>query len=395
MLALLLAVEVAGWSAGAVRTPSSEQAWGGIRGGKGPERVADYNLEAVLDPDQHTIEGKERLIWRNRSREPIRELYFHLYLNAFEGPGSTFAREYVRYGGFRSEMELKKGEFGYIELRSVTQGGKPVPWQFVHPDGGAETDHTVVRLDLPQAVPPGATTALDIDFHDQLPRVVARTGWFDKFHLVAQWFPKIGVLELPGERGATQPRWNCHEFHLHSEFYADFGSYRAEITVPRGYMLGSTGVEIGAPEETPHGVRHRIAQDAVHDFAFTAWDKFAELREGRVRVLYPPEYEESARIALRSTLDALKYFSETLGEYPHQQVTVVVPPYNALEAGGMEYETFFTTVGGLEPPLRQVVRFVTIHEFGHGYFMGLLATNEFEEPFLDEGLNDFWDARML
>jgi hypothetical protein len=61
----------------------------------------------------------------------------------------------------------------------------------------------------------------------------------------------------------------------------------------------------------------------------------------------------------------------------------------------MEYETFFTTVGALGPPLLDLVRFVTVHEFGHGYFMGLLASNEFEEPFLDEGLNEFWDARML
>jgi hypothetical protein len=37
---------------------------------------------------------------------------------------------------------------------------------------------------------------------------------------------------------------------------------------------------------------------------------------------------------------------------------------------------------------------VTIHEFGHGYFMGLLASNEFEEPFLDEGLNEWWSARL-
>ena len=39
--------------------------------------------------------------------------------------------------------------------------------------------------------------------------------------------------------------------------------------------------------------------------------------------------------------------------------------------------------------------FVTIHEFGHGYFYGILASNEFEEPMLDEGLNQYWDLRML
>jgi hypothetical protein len=138
----------------------------------------------------------------------------------------------------------------------------------------------------------------------------------------------------------------------------------------------------------------------VHDFAFTAWDGFAapmeaSLNRVRVRVLHPPEYAEAAGIALRSTLDALAYFSRTLGPYPYPQITVVVPPWNAIESGAMEYETFFTTIGALGPPLLQLVRFVTVHEFGHGYFMGLLASNEAEEPFLDEGLDDFWSARML
>lgn len=400
MLAAILAIEVAGWSAGAVRVPSSPAAWGGIRGERGPERVADYHLRASLDPARHTLEGSERLSWRNRSREVVSSVYLHLYLNAFESQGSTFNRERQLLGGFRTDAETRKGEYGYVEMRRVVQGGTPVSWAFVHPDGGPETDHTVVRLDLPHPVAAGGTLVLDIDFFDQLPRVVARAGWFDRFHLVAQWYPKIGVLELPGERGASQPRWNCHEFHLNSEFYADFGSYRAEITVPRGYTFGSTGVETAAPEETEKGVRHLVAQDAVHDFAFTAWDGFAPPLLGRwedvqVKVLHPPEYAEAGRIALQSTLDSLAYFSSTLGRYPHRQVTVVVPPYNALEAGGMEYETFFTTIGGLGPPWLQAVRFVTVHEFGHGYFMGLLASNEFEEPFLDEGLNELWDARML
>src|SRR3546814_10599351 len=80
-------------------------------------------------------------------------------------------------------------------------------------------------------------------------------------------------------------------------------------------------------------------------------------------------------------------------------ISAVIPPYNATEAGGMEYPTFFTadsyddvTPGTLNA---HGLDFVTIHEFGHGYFMGLLASNEFEEPMLDEGLNEYWDNRML
>src|SRR3954471_11390659 len=98
MLALLVAVEVAGWSAGAVRTPSSEKAWGGVR--EKPEKVASYDIEAGLDPREHTLVGHERLTWRNRSAETINAIYIHLYLNAFEGPDSTFRRELKRFGGF-------------------------------------------------------------------------------------------------------------------------------------------------------------------------------------------------------------------------------------------------------------------------------------------------------
>ena len=405
LVALLLAQEIAlaGKDAGAVRAPSSPQAWGGIRE-EHPLDIADYDLTATLDPVKHTLDGRETIVWRNRSAQPVRSLYLHLYLNAFEGEGSTFAHEAAIFGGFRSDVQVKKGEWGYTELKTATQGGKEIAWAFVHPDDGPETDRTVVRFDLPQPVAPGASATLEVAFHDQLPRVIARTGYAGSYHLVAQWFPKVGVLELPGERGATEPRWNCHEMHRYSEFYADFGNYKARITVPRGYTFGSVGVETKAPEEKNGQVTHFVEQNDVHDFAFTAWDGYAPpleaklTRGGRdiaVKVLHPPEYAESARIALESTLRSLNDFSDTLGEYPYQQVTVVVPPYNAEESGGMEYETFFTTIGALFPPESRAVEFVTVHEFGHGYFMGLLASNEFEEPFLDEGLNEFWDARQL
>nr|MDQ3056531.1 M1 family metallopeptidase [Pseudomonadota bacterium] len=277
------------------------------------------------------------------------------------------------------------------------------------PDGGPSTDRTVVRLDLPQPVAPGASTTLDIDFFNQLPRVSARTGYYGTFHLVAQWFPKIGVLELPGERGATAPRWNVHEFHLHSEFFADFGSYDVKLTVPKGYTVGATGEETGAPVERAGKVTHRYVQHDVHDFAWTADKRYAKPLEGvytgrgsprvQVKVLYHPEYKNNAQPALQATLDSLAFFSRTLGPYPYTTVTVVIPPFNADEAGGMEYPTFFTasSFDKVEPdtPQRYLLDFVTIHEFGHGYFYGILASNEFEEPALDEGVNEYWDQRMM
>lgn len=398
--------------AAAVRTPSDAKAWGGARSGQEAtlsDRVVDYRIEARLDPQRHTLEGKQQMRWRNRSDREVRSVYLHLYLNAFEGEGSTFMTEKRQGFSFRTDVESKDGEWGRIELRKVLQQGRAVPYHFVQPDGGPKTDRTVVRLDLPQAVPAGGSTVLDIDFFDQLPRVVARTGHFGSFHLVAQWFPKMAVLELPGERGATEPRWNAHEFHLHSEFYADFGSYDVTLDVPADYVVGATGEEQGAPRKEGGRSIHRFVQGDVHDFAWTADKRTAAPLTGRwtfpgspevtIKVLSPPEYAHTMPSVLKATQDALTWFSKTLGPYPYRTVTAVIPPFNAGEAGGMEYPTFFTTdayktdkEGTIE---RYGLDFVTIHEFGHGYFYGILASNEFEEPMLDEGMNQYWDQRML
>jgi hypothetical protein len=405
-------IALAAPDAAAVRTPSAPDAWGGPRqpgAATLSDRVVAYSIDAELDPVRHTLRGKQRLTWRNRSAQPVCSVYVHLYLNGFEGPGSTFMTEQrASEQGFRSNVATKDGEYGYIRLDKVAQGGQPATWTLVQPDNGPKTDRSVVRIDLPQPVAPGASTTLDIDFFDQLPRVVARTGYYGSFHLVGQWFPKIGVLELPGERGATAPRWNAHEFHLHSEFYADYGSYDVRITVPKDYTVGATGQLTGAPVERGGKVTHRYVQHDVHDFAWTADKRYARplvktwngpLGPVEVKVLYTPEYASNAEPVLQATIDSLDYFSKTLGPYPYKTATAVVPPYGADEAGGMEYPTFFTadSTTMVEPGSigRWALDFVTVHEFGHGYFYGILGSNEFEEPMLDEGMNEYWDQRMM
>jgi hypothetical protein len=400
--------------ADAPRQASAVDAWGGERTGHEStlsDRVVNYRIDAELDAAKHSVKGNEQLTWRNRSDRAVDKIYLHLYLNAFQNEGSTFFTErgvLTAHGHSRGVAALKKNEWGWIDLKSVQQGATALKWSFVHPDDGPATDETVVRVDLAQPVPAGGTLTLDIDFLSQLPRVVERTGWFGNFNLVAQWFPKIGVLELPGERGATQVQWNVHEFHFNSEFYADFGNFDVRLTVPSDYTVGAVGALQEEPEDAAGKTTYHFVQGDVHDFAWVAAKDYKTLDGSwqgprspkvAVRVIYPPEYAASAQPVLKATIDSLGYFSRTLGAYPYRTVTAVVPPFNADEAGGMEYPTFFTAEGysRIDPGTfdQWDIDFVTIHEFGHGYFYGLLASNEFEEPMLDEGINEYWDERML
>ena len=123
------AVPLARADAHAVQVPSATHAWGGARTDDAAtlsDRVVRYDIDATLDPVKHTIDGKQKLTWRNRSTQPVCAVYLHLYLNAFEGSGSTFMTEKQRGFSFRSDVDVEDGDWGYMQLRRVQQDGRPV-----------------------------------------------------------------------------------------------------------------------------------------------------------------------------------------------------------------------------------------------------------------------------
>ena len=68
---------------------------------------------------------------------------------------------------------------------------------------------------------------------------------------------------------------------------------------------------------------------------------------------------------------------------------------------GMEYQTHLHGRDRLACPRRLAPdrppdpEMVVVHEFGHGYWYGLVASNEFEESWMDEGINSFTEYEMM
>ena len=172
-------------------------------------RIANYRIEATLDFEHKTLEGRETLTWRNTGTAPTQELPLHLYLNAFKGPQSIFVKE----SGGRLRTEHMDGpkdssSWGYCRLISVRMEGREL-------SGHDGEDETVRWLSLPRAVAPGETIHVEITWENRYPKVFARSGWSENFLMSGQWFPKVGVYQ--GDR------WNCHAYHANTEFFADFG----------------------------------------------------------------------------------------------------------------------------------------------------------------------------
>ncbi|MGH9366762.1 MAG: M1 family metallopeptidase [Thermoanaerobaculia bacterium] len=360
--------------------------------------IASYEISCRLDPEKKTVTGSQLLTWTNTTSRPAATLQFHLYLNAFRNTRSTFWREHRGRRGQRTIPD----SWGSIEVTRATlsDGADLLPGlRFLAPDDGNPDDRTVAEFDLPRPVPPGQTVSVAMDFVSRLPRVSLRTGYKGDFFLVAQWFPKLGVFEESG--------WNCHQFHSNSEFFADFGDYDVSIDVPATYRgrVAATGVRVSEREGPEGRVVYRFRQESVHDFAWAAdpdfrarSDHFRDpgLSDVEILLYLQPEHLAQADRHFKAVKTALSGYGRVLGPYPYPTLSIVDPPWGARGAGGMEYPTLITAGTSLSATASlQSPEEVTVHETGHQYFYGLLASNEFEEPWLDEGVNTYMTERVL
>lgn len=389
------------------------------------DRVVAYKLDAELFPATHSVRGTGTVVWRNTSRVPADRVFVHLYLNAFKNGRTVFWR--TPLDDFRGDPLDGPGRID-VERFYAREMEKDI-WPSNPTTAGDPEDATDIEVPLPRPIAPGDSLTIDMKWTSHLPTVTIRTGYSKSFHMVAQWFPKLARLEEDGT-------WSHFPFQRLSEFYADYGTYDVTVTAPETFTIGAVGALVSegpapdpappSPSETaapsaapsssdtasssspgattsaepaaapPPREQHRYLAEDVHDFSFTAWDKFRvieDVAEGgvKIRCLFPEGYDAVARTEIAQVKFGLGYFGAAYGRYPYGTLTIVHPPSGAGEAGGMEYPTLITT-GGLwwRGPLDgRDIEIVTIHELAHQWFYGLVGTNENRWPFLDEGLTTY------
>jgi hypothetical protein len=362
------------------------------------QRVVAYTIDSKYDPATHSLDASEVLTYHNLTGQALDRFPFHLYLNAFQ-PKATWIRE-AKAMGTRDVAydEWKDDDFGSEEIRSfevVGVGDLTSKLEFIQPDDGNKDDKTVLQVVLPKAVAPNDYVQFKIKFHDKFPETQARTGWKRDFVLGGQWFPKVGVWW----HGA----WNCHQFHATTEFFADFGVYDVTLTLPQNEVVGASGVRVKETKNPDGTQTFTYHGDDIHDFAWTASPRYRVAEDtfqgsmGPVQLrimMQPAHWSQESRHAkiLKQTLD---HFERWYGPYPYKTLTLVDPEPDSA-AGGMEYPTFITgDTNWWMPDGLKLPEIVVEHEFGHQYWYGMVATNEFEEAWLDEGINSYTEVKIL
>lgn len=364
--------------------------------------ISNYTMDVRLDTEKKMLFATTQLSWKNTTSLPTADLRFHLYYNAWRNDKSSYLTSF-RYRD-TDLSKYGKDDWAWCEITSMRiladsfyTGLDVTPaLEYIQPNDGNIHDRTVLRLPLRRPVFPGETIQLAFTWEEKIPRPFNRTGVINDYYFMAQWFPKIGVLEYEGG-------WNCHQY-IQTEYYSNFGTYDVKLTVPTGWEIGATGREIETTNNPDSTTTHRFYQEAVHDFAWTTSPYFkvvnrrfesANLPPVDMRLLLMPDHLDKEERYFQSTANALLYYGTWFFPYPYGHITIVDPAFQS-KSGGMEYPTLFT--GGtrwLSPVGVRQPESVTIHEAGHQFWYGLVANNEFEYAWMDEGFNVYSQHRIF
>ena len=380
------------------------------------QQEVNYRIAATLDDTAHVLRATLDLDYLNHSPDTLHELWFHLWPNAFRDRNTAYAKQALRMNRTRFYFS-DATESGNISGLDFRVAGEAVSWT---PDP-QHPDIAVLKLAKPLA--PGQSLRIETPFVVKIPASFSRLGHVDQSYQMTQWYPKPAVYDREG--------WHPMPYLDMGEFYSEFGSFEVELTLPENYVVMATGEletesERGFLEQkvaetntwlaaTPDSVLQTLSDvtlpsspkqktiryraENVHDFAWFA-DKNFHVQTGSVVLASGKSVKTWTaftnveahlwKAALHYVNRSVAFYADLVGEYPWPQATAIQSALSA--GGGMEYPMI--TIIGLSGNARDLDEVIT-HEVGHNWFYGILATNERDHAWMDEGINTYYENRYM
>ena len=378
------------------------------------QQQVNYKIEVTLNDVDHSLDGFVKMEYTNNSPDTLFFIWIHCWPNAFKNDKTAYTDQALENGStaFYFSNADKRGYINRLDFKVNGEVAKTED----HPQ-----HQDIIKLILPEPIAPKSTATIQTPFHVKLPFNFSRGGHDGQSYQITQWYPKPSVYDRKG--------WHPMPYLDQGEFYAEFGNYDVQITLPDNYLLAATG-EIQNENEKlwlknkkpvsrelqpkkvpgkkavleevqiPSSLKTktiRFLQNNVHDFAWFADKTYSyktdtlQLPSGKIittSVFYYNENKELWANSIAMTKRAILAKTNLLGEYPYNVVTVV----DGGNGGGMEYPTItLLNDGGSE----KMLDFVIHHEVGHNWFQAILGTNERVHPWMDEGMNTYYDNRYM
>ncbi|MBO0356514.1 M1 family metallopeptidase [Hymenobacter sp. BT186] len=373
-----------------------------VTGAPGPrywQNSAEYDLNVSFDPATRKVAGTVDIVYRNASPDSLRLLQFRLYPNLYQKGAPRVNRI--------SPEDVSEG----VQVEALSLGGQAQDVRKL------TIQATNMPVKLPKPLAPGGSLPVRVAYSYVLNKGShIRTGEIEPgAAFVAYFFPRIAVYDdLDG--------WNTTDYNGSQEFYNDFCTFRAAITVPRNFVVWATGdlkntSQVLAPKyvqrlqqaEQQDGISTIIGPDDlkrqditaaspqntwrfeaqdVTDFVFATADHYvwqasslvvdaATKRRTRVDAVYNPKHKDFEEVVqfTRQTVEAMSYtFPKWPFPYAHETV------FDGLDQ--MEYPMM---VNDNPVATRDDAITLTDHEVFHTMFPFYMGTNETKYGWMDEG----------
>ena len=408
----------------------------GAPGSKYWQQRVDYDIICSLDEKEQRLEGQELVTYHNNSPNTLHYLWLQLDENQHSADADNQVFEPSKISSKMSKQALRQLEpwreldkFG-VKIEKVSDANDKALQYTIN--------KTMMRLELPQALPPNATFSFKVKWHyyliDRIKSVSWGRGGYEYFsedgnHLftIAQWYPRLcAYTDYEG--------WQNKQFTGRGEFALTFGNFVVKITVPEDHIVGSTGeclnyhtvlteqqlkrweqaktakepIEIVTLEEAKAAEKNKTSKgtktwiykaDNVRDFAWTSsrkfiWDAMPHITEEGKRVMCMSYYAKEAYPIYRKY--STKATAHTLYAYSKYSIPYPYPTAISVEAAnGMEYPMICFNPGRAEPDgtytedAKNSAISVIIHEVGHNYFPMIINSDERQWAWFDEGINSF------
>lgn len=384
------------------------------------QQQVNYSIDVTLNDREHTLDGFEKIAYFNNSPDTLNFIWFHIWPNAYKNDKTAFSEQMLinnRTDFYFSDREQK----GYVNQLDFKVNGTTAQI----------TDHPqyidVVKLELPQPLLPGGNIQINTPFHVQLPENFSRGGHKGNAYQITQWYPKPAVYDRKG--------WHPMPYLDQGEFYSELGDYQVQVTVPKNYVVASSGELQNQDEkdwllsrsnytwepEVSKVIKKKggskivkkmvqlfpisaketktliFKQHNIHDFAWFADKRYRVMHDTlqlpssrivEVNSYYLPTDQKTWQASMDDIKKSVHFHSGLIGEYPYQQISIAEAPMGF--PGGMEYPCIAAiTAVSSQNELEKIIE----HEVGHNWFQGMLASNERIYPWMDEGLNSYYDLR--
>jgi hypothetical protein len=363
------------------------------------QQEAHYTMDVKFTPVTELLEGTQSLRYTNHSPDTLHRVFFHLYWNAFQ-PESMMD---VRSRSLPDPdprvrdriLHLRESEQGSMEIIRMTLNGASCE---------LKEEGTILEVNIPEPIPPHTEVNFDLRFIAQVPLQIRRSGRYNDEGIdysMAQWYPKICAYDSDG--------WHPNPY-VGREFYGTFGSFDVTLNVPTEYTVAATGL-LQNPEETaPHhgydkGPEYKrkestetttwhFVADKVHDFVWAAdpdyeHDIYRADCGVDVHYFYQPDtaYADKWKRLPQVMNRVFTYANEHFGEYPYSK-------YSFIQGGdgGMEYPMATLITG--DRSFNSLVG-VSIHELMHSWYQGVIATDEGQYAWMDEGMTTYASGEIM